>query len=113
MIISQGQIVFPSVKVANGQKLGTVITTEGLQLCGIMMPAAFTGANLTFYACSDATGANAQEIYNSAGVVTYAVAAGRFIAINPADFAGVQFLQIRSDTNEGADRLLLCSMKGF
>lgn len=101
-----------SVTIANGQTVSALITTGGFSLCGILLPAAFTGTTLTFLVCNTA-GGTFQPLYNSAGAVSYTVAASRYIAIDPKDFAGVAFLKIVSGSAEGALRTLVCSMKGL
>lgn len=100
------------VTIASGQGLSAVIPTEGFSLCGIQIPAAFTGTALTFQACATASG-TFQPVYNSAGAVSYTVAQGRYIAIDPKDFQGIAFLIIVSGSNEGASRSFTCSLKGF
>lgn len=114
MDVSLGQLIISNPKIVSGQKLAATIATQGLSLCGILMPAAFTGDALTFYSCSDATGTAPIQIFTKANVaLSYVVAQAQYQVIDPDDFRGVQFLQIRSDENEGADRILLCSMKGI
>lgn len=112
MVISLGQIVYPSVVIANGATESTAIPTAGLSLCGILFPATFTGTAVTFEACNTVDGTYL-PVYNSAGQVSYAVAQARYIAIDPKDFAGIQFLKIKSGSSEGGARTLICSMKGI
>lgn len=85
--------------------------TNGLPLVGIQMPAVFAGTVLTFLVASTLGGAY-QQLYNSSGPVSYTVAQGRFQAINPVDFYGVQFLKIVSNASETAATLNL-SLKGI
>ena len=112
MDISLGQVVYTTVAIANGQQESAVIPTGGLSLCGIQLPDTMTGTALTFESATTLTGTY-QPIYNSAGQVSYTVAGGRYIAIDPKDFYGVQFLKIKSGSAEGAARSLVCSMKGI
>lgn len=99
------------VTIANGGTVSAVIPTGGFALCGIAFPAAFTGTTVTFQACDTASG-TFLPVYNSAGAVSYTVAQGRFVAIDPKDFQGVAFLKIVSGSSEGAARTFVCSMKG-
>jgi|SRR5665213_235393 len=101
-----------SVTIADGEQISETISTGGFELCGINLPAAFTGTALTFLVCSTVDG-TFLPLYNTSGLVSYTVAQGRYIAINPADFHGVAFLQIQSGSAEGAARTLVCSMKGI
>lgn len=74
-----------SPEVALGQKT----------LVGILMPAAWTTASLTFQATVDDT--NFAELYDGAGnPVSLTVAAGQFIQIDPAKWRGITGLKLRS-----------------
>lgn len=112
MQVALGSLVFNSAVIANGQQESGAISTAGLSLCGILMPATFTGTALTFEACATASG-TFLPVYNAAGALSYTVAASRFIAIDPKDFQGIQFLKIKSGSSEGGVRTLVCSMKGI
>jgi hypothetical protein len=101
-----------SVEIEEGQTESAIIDCSGFVLCGVMLPAAFTGTVLTFLASTTESGPF-QPVYNSSGQVSYAVAQGEYIAIDPKDFHGVAFLQIVSGSSEAALRTLTCSLKGF
>lgn len=102
---------FPAT-IANGQTASAVIPMGGFTLCGIQMPAAFTGTAITFQACN-AVGGTYLPMYDSVSQISYAVGPNRFVAIDPSDFQGVLFLKIISGSSEGGDRALLLSVKGF
>lgn len=112
MVVSLGQLVSNIQKILSGQPLTAAIATQGLSLCGVKLPAAFTGTALTFLAC-DTLGGTYIPVYNASGQVSYTVAASRYVAIDPKDFFGISFLKIQSNSNEGADRTLVCSLKGI
>lgn len=101
-----------SATIANGQQESSALSLAGFTLVGIQFPAAFTGTTVTFE-MSDAVGGTYVPVYNSAGLVTYTIAQGRYYAIDPKDFYGINFLKIKSGSAEGAARTLLCSLKGF
>ena len=67
-------------------------------LCGIIMPpVGWTAANLTFQAGSH--GHPPRDMYDIDGVEIEATAAtDRYIAVDPADFAGCRILRVRSGT---------------
>lgn len=111
MDISLGQLIQTTANIAGGQQASGGFKTNGLSLCGILMPAAFTGTALTFLASVD--GVDFFPIYNAAGVVSYSAQAGQYIAIDPQDFYGVTYLQIKSGSAEAATRALICSLKGL
>ncbi len=95
--------------IANGASLSSVVDLAGLALVGIEMPAAWTAANLTFQAAASAS-ANVANFYDEmGGEFTASAAASRYIKIDPADFAGIKYLKVRSGTSgapvaQGADR---------
>ena len=69
------------------------------RLVGIQMPAAWTAADLTFQAGFEA--ATLVDLFDGTSDTTerkIEAGLGRFIALNPNDWAGVQFLKIRSGT---------------
>ncbi len=101
-----------AVVIANGAQESAVIPTGGFSLCGILFPAAFTGTAVTFEACATVDGTYV-PVYNAAGAVSYTVGTSRYVAIDPKDLQGIQFLKIKSGSAEGAARTLTCSMKGI
>lgn len=111
-VISVGQIVYPMVTILAGHSTSAAVTTSGMQLVGCLIPAPFTSASISFSAASSLSGSY-QEIDNSSGKVSYNVSAGKYISINPADFAGVEFFKIVTNLSEGGTRNLVCSMKGM
>lgn len=112
MQVALGSLIQTNAAIANGQQESGAIPTAGLSLCGVLLPAAFTGTALTFEACAT-VGGTYVPVYNAAGAVSYTVAQARYIAIDPKDFQGILFLKIKSGSAEGAARTLVCSMKGI
>jgi hypothetical protein len=100
-----------SVVIPAGGSLSDPVDLDGVKLLGIQMPSAWDAANLTFQV--SANGVAYADLYNQAGSeVVVNAAAGRFIALDPALFAGIRFLRIRSGTaetpiNQTAARTLL------
>ena len=96
--------------IASSASLSGSADLGGTTLSGYIMPAAWTAADLTFQGSVD--GANFSDIYDSFGnEVSHSVAASRFVALNPADFAGIRYLKIRSGTtgapvNQAAERIV-------
>jgi hypothetical protein len=100
-----------TVTIANGQSLSGAADLKGLGTpVRIDMPAAWTAANLTFQVSAD--GVTYQDLYDDGGSeVTVTAAAGRSIFLQPAEWAHVRYLKVRSGTaavpvNQGTDRLL-------
>lgn len=104
---------------ALGQSLSGVIGLNGQGPVAIHMPADWTAANLTFQACTSSAEASCTNYYDEfGGEVTVTAAAGRTIKVTPADFAGVQWLRIRSGTSgvpvaQAAGRTIVVAVRGF
>lgn len=102
--------ILPTATILNGTALSQPISLADHLLCGIIIPAAWTAANLTLQA-SDAIDGTFGDVYDSGGTeksITVG-AAGRTILLNPSDFAGFAFVRFRSGTaaapvNQGAAR---------
>lgn len=75
-------------------------------LCGIYVPASFTGTTLTFTASDTATGTFAPVKDGAGAAVSKTVAAGDYIYIDPVLFAGIRHLKIVSGSAEAAERVL-------
>lgn len=94
----QSSLVSTGATIANGTSLSATVDIGGTTLAGIVMPAAWDAANLTFQASHDGTSFN--NLYDAlGGEKTVTAAASRFIALDPADFAGVRYLKLRSGTS--------------
>jgi len=99
-----------AVIAASGTK-SAAIPLNGFVPVGIYFPATFTGTAVTFEACDTEDGTY-RPVYNSAGAVSYTIAQARFYALDPKDFAGINFLKIVSGATEGAERTLVVALKG-
>jgi hypothetical protein len=101
---------FP-ILIANGQSLSAAVPLGADTLVGIVMPAAWTAAALTFLVSADG-GASFQSLFNDAGTeVSVTVTAAEFVAIDPKYYRGANFIKVRSGTSatpvaQGADRAL-------
>lgn len=88
--------------------------TGGMALCGIILPAAFTGTSISFLVSDAIDGTFVPLKSTTSGtLLSYTVAQGNYCAVDPKDFQGVHFLKIKSGSSEAAARTLLCSLKGF
>lgn len=93
-------------------KTVTILDTESLSdaedlgdytLCGILLPSGWD-TNAISFATSTAIDGTYVPIYTAAGaeVATGNVVASTWVALDPADFAGVRFLKLRSGTSAAA-----------
>ncbi|MBY0355714.1 MAG: hypothetical protein K2Q12_08315 [Rickettsiales bacterium] len=100
------------ISIANGQTISGNINLAGTTLCGIHMPAAFTGTSVTFQTAPTLDGTY-QVIQKNGVDLSYVVTASRYIVIDPADFTGTQFLRIVSSGAEAAARTLSLAVRPF
>jgi len=110
-VVPLGQVQYATATISPGFT-SAALTTSGTSLVGCMMPATFTGSSISFLAATTLSGSYG-ELDNSSGKISYNVTQGKFIAINPVDFYGVQFFKIVSSSSEGTTRNLVCSLKGI
>jgi len=85
-----------AVTIPANQSLSQPANVGVLTLTGIILPAGWQTAPLSFQASAD--GVTWQEMYTAAGtdVSTGPLTGPAWVALNPSDFAGIQFLRIRS-----------------
>jgi hypothetical protein len=103
------------VKIASGESLSTVVDCLYGMPCGIVMPAAWTSAVISFAVApslpSGEPGTFVPLRNSAGGVVSVTVAAETAVSLDPAQFAGFRWLKLRSGTsaspvNQAADRTL-------
>ena len=109
--IANGASLSPSVVLRAGTDDKGYDLPTGCRLFGIVMPAAWTAANLTFQVSHDGV-TTWNNLYDANGnEVTITASTSRYIALDPVVFAGVQFLKVRSGTsgtavNQGQEVIL-------
>lgn len=106
-------LVFAAAAIASGQTVSAAIPVNGLALVGIQLPAAFTGTALTFQGSLDGVLFQPIFVTTSGTALSYTVAQGHYVAIDPAPFQGLKALKLVSGTSEGAARALTLALKGF
>ena len=108
-----------SVVIGSGQSLSGEVDLEGFALVGIVMPAAWTAAVLSFAAAA-ASGGTFNPVYDDAGTeVTVQAAASRAIGVDvvAVALAAFRFLKLRSGTAgapvaQVGDRTITLVVKG-
>lgn len=99
--------VLPAL-IASGAALSGALNLGGLRLVGLAVPATVTGSTLTFQVSVDG-GTTWVNMFDKGGnEIAIAIGASRLVVLDPADFAGVQWLKVRSGTsgtpvNQGQD----------
>jgi len=98
------------VTIPNGTALSEEVSLAGRTLVGIVMPAGWTAAAMTFLA--GAVSGTVRKLVDKAGAeLSLTVAVDTCIYLPALDLAGVRFLQVRSGTaatpvNQGAARVI-------
>lgn len=102
-------INYETVTIANGASLSGALNIASRNFFGIIMPASWTSAALTFQGSFDGT--TYYDLYDETGTeVSFTVSTSRYVIIStPAKFLGLKKLKIRSGTsgtpvNQGGDR---------
>jgi hypothetical protein len=99
-----------SVTISNGQSLSGALDLERYTLVGIIMPAGWDAASITFQGSVD--GNTWAELWDESSEITLtSPAAGVYILLSPSKYLGVRYLKVRSGTsaapvNQTADRQL-------
>lgn len=90
------------------------ITLKGFVPVGIYLPGTFTGTSLTFTACDTSGGTYLVVKSTTSGTsLSYTVAQNTYVALDPKDFAGINYLKIVSGSTEGSARTLKIALKGL
>ncbi len=105
--MSQTQI---AATIASGQSLSGEVDIGNKLLVGIWMPSGWDAAAMTFQVSPDG-GTTWLELQSASAVVSYTVAAGQFIGVDPTIWRGVMSLKVRSGTfgapvNQTANRTI-------
>jgi hypothetical protein len=96
--------------ISNGASLSAAAAIGKTWVTGLILPAAWTAASLTFQGSIDGT--NFYNLYDTDGVeVTSLAAVDRFVRLAPADWSTFSHIKIRSGTsgtpvNQGAPRTI-------
>lgn len=96
-------VVHRTFTIANGASLSSAVMIDEAMLVGIIMPGTWTAANLTLQAAGENDESTFNNVYDKDGTeVTITAAASRYITLEPAKFAGIKQLKIRSGTSGSA-----------
>lgn len=102
MPIATSQAVVTAT-IANGGTLSDAVDLGASTVCGLILPAAFTGTGLSFQVSAD--GVTYVALYDSSNTAeSMTVTQGRAYSVNPSVFAGWQYAKVVSNAAEGASR---------
>jgi hypothetical protein len=92
--------------IANGQTVSNAVDLGENGICGLIIPASFTGTTIKFQTSDDLAGTY-QSLTNTDGTdFTVQVAAGKNNIIRPINLAGWRFVKVVSGSAEAADRIV-------
>lgn len=100
-----GSLTMVTATIANGASLsGAVDIGSGLSLVGIVTPAGWTTAVVSFQASTalDGTYVDLYKLDGTEMASPGSLAASHWHPLDPADFAGVRYLKVRSGTAAAA-----------
>jgi hypothetical protein len=96
--------------IANGATVSGGVDLRGSTLCGLFLPAEFDGTAVTFQACATEGGTFVPVQDGAGAAVSKTVAASQYVPLDPATFAGIQFLKVVAGTAQtGASVLTLAT----
>lgn len=108
--LTQEKIDFEDVTIESSGTKSTSVDLRGMTLCGFYLPASFTGTAITFEASADnSTYLPVQD--GDGAAISKTVAQGQYIKLDPADFAGIQFIKLVSGSTEGAERTITLAIR--
>lgn len=94
--------VSQSASIAINASLSGAVALGEKVAVGIVMPASWDAANLTFQGSAD-NGATFNNVYDSTGTeLTVTAAGGRYIYLDPSAFVGLNQIKVRSGTSGSA-----------
>ena len=100
--------------IPNGTATSQQIDLAGNTLCGLFMPAAFTGTTIKIQVASTSGGtvSTVQKDELGGGDYTITVTAGKYVPIsNLGLLSGARFITLLSSANEGAARSVLLAVR--
>jgi len=92
-----------TVTIANGATTSGIANLDGLAVMGFIIPAAFTGATMTFLGSDDGT--NFYTLVNASGTtLSVTVVTSSYMLMSATDLIGIRYLKLVSASSEGAQR---------
>lgn len=103
--VKKSQQLIVDCVITNGTTDSSIIDLGVYRLTGIVIPSTFEGTVITPKSSWD--GSTVVSIYDTTGAQkTFTVAANRRVVVTPADFLGVRYLVLSSNTSVGANRTI-------
>lgn len=99
------------VVIANAATASAALDLGSGTVCGIYIPSSFTGTSITFTSALTFTGTYAPVKDGAGAAVSKTVAAGDYVYLDPAIFAGIQYIKVVSGSAEGAARTVTFAVR--
>lgn len=93
------QSVAMDVTILDTESLSSALHLRGRVVVGIYIPASWTTGNITFQACDTEDGTFVDVYTLTAELAATSAASSRYVALDPVNFHGINFLKIRSGTS--------------
>lgn len=91
------------VVISSGGTVSAAADLVGTSICGLSLPAAFTGTAVSFQTSAD--NSTWQALYdNTNTLISATVTQARNYSLNPANFAGWRYVKAVSNATEGGAR---------
>lgn len=84
------------------------IDLGGTSLVGLQLPASLDATSLSFTVATAIDGTYQTLIESSGSALSATVSAGKYLIVDPADFAGIRYMKIVSNATESAARTIEC-----
>lgn len=100
--------------ISNGTSASQQIDLAGNSLCGLFIPASFTGTSIKLSVATTSGGAASvlQKDEVGGGDYTISVSTGKYVPIsNLSILAGVRFITLISSANEAAERSITLAVR--
>ena len=106
--MAKGVTSLTATIASSGTTSDTITVPSNKCLLGFRTPAAFTGTAVSFLMMHESTD-TAAPIYNAGTLLSETVATNQaeFHPMNPQNFRGVRFVQVKINGTEGASRSIL------
>lgn len=113
VISIQKTLLYATTSIASSGTTTPAISTIGLSLVGIQLPASFTGTTITFLGSFDGVTYQIVKSTTSGTSLSYTVAQATYVAIDPTPFYGLAFIKLVSGSSEGGARSFSVALKGL
>jgi len=110
-VCENGRLEKRTITIANGAAVSSSIDMNAFTLVGIKFPAAMTSTTVTLQDSFDGT--TFEDTYNTDNnAIEWTFTQGRSYKILPSDTAAFWNLRIKVDSNEGAAREIIVTLRG-